>query len=256
MGGGGSYRAEPIQAGPGRERRAEVDGPNIDERPKPKLCREVSLSGIHPRNPDTHFFCFGYLRTFRPIFTGSTTFAKLLSFLFWCLPFPCSTPFTPQASPSMDVGTLTASVASSVFSRVICYPLDTIAVQHTTSTRRPLLSVPISTYYRGLPVSVALVTPAFALYLCTYRQSKSSLQPYLGDSTANYVASGAVAEVVSSLLWTPLVSHVKEKALLSSPDIYRNRQSLTARTCRRSSRRGCRSAKQPRMERCSTMCAR
>lgn len=107
----------------------------------------------------------------------------------------------------MDVGTLTASVASSVFSRVICYPLDTIAVQHTTSTRRPLLSVPISTYYRGLPVSVALVTPAFALYLCTYRQSKVSLQPYLGDSTANYVTSGAIAEVVSSLLWTPLVSH-------------------------------------------------
>ncbi|CAN8105476.1 unnamed protein product [Discula destructiva] len=103
----------------------------------------------------------------------------------------------------MDTGTLTASVASSIVSRVICYPLDTIAIQHTSSTRRPLLSVPLRSYYRGLPVSVAIVTPAFALYLCTYRQAKASLQPYLGDTTVNYAAAGAVAELVSSLLWTP-----------------------------------------------------
>lgn len=103
----------------------------------------------------------------------------------------------------MDTGTLTASVTSSIISRAICYPLDTIAIQHTSSTRRPLLSVPLSTYYRGLPVSVAIVTPAFALYLCTYRQAKASLQPYLGDTTTNYAAAGAIAELVSSLLWTP-----------------------------------------------------
>lgn len=103
----------------------------------------------------------------------------------------------------MDTGTLTASVTSSIVSRAICYPLDTIAIQHTSSTRRPLLSVPLSTYYRGLPVSVAIVTPAFALYLCTYRQAKTSLTPYLGDTTTNYAAAGAIAELVSSLLWTP-----------------------------------------------------
>lgn len=103
----------------------------------------------------------------------------------------------------MDTGTLTASVASSITSRVLCYPLDTIAIQHTSSTRRPLLSVPLHTYYRGLPVSLALTTPAFAVYLCTYQQTKRSLQSTLGDNTLLYTAAGAVAEVVSSLLWTP-----------------------------------------------------
>lgn len=103
----------------------------------------------------------------------------------------------------MDTGTLGASVTSSITSRVICYPLDTIAIQHTSSTRRPLLSVPLHTYYRGLPVSLALTTPAFALYLCTYQQSKLSLQPHLGDTTLTYTTAGAIAEVVSSLLWTP-----------------------------------------------------
>lgn len=104
----------------------------------------------------------------------------------------------------MDIGTLTASVSSSLLSRLICYPLDTIAVQHTSSTRRPLLSVPLSSYYRGLPVSLVITTPAVALYLCTYRQSKETLTPYLGDTTITYVSAGVVAEVVSSLLWTPL----------------------------------------------------
>jgi solute carrier family 25 iron transporter 28/37 len=104
----------------------------------------------------------------------------------------------------MDIGTLSASIASSVVSRIVCYPLDTIAIQHTSSTRRPIFSVPLRSYYRGVGVSVCIVTPAMALYLCTYRQSKESLLPYLGDTTANYVASGTAAELASSLLWTPL----------------------------------------------------
>lgn len=104
----------------------------------------------------------------------------------------------------MDIGTLSASVASSVVSRIICYPLDTIAIQHTSSTRRPLLSVPFRTYYRGLPISVVIVTPAVALYLCTYRQSKESLFPYFGDTTPTYILAGTIAELASSVLWTPL----------------------------------------------------
>lgn len=104
----------------------------------------------------------------------------------------------------MDIGTLSASVASSVISRVICYPLDTIAIQHASSTRRPIFSVPLRSYYRGVGVSVCIVTPAYALYLCTYRQSKESLLPYFGDTTATYVTSGIIAEVASSLLWTPM----------------------------------------------------
>lgn len=103
----------------------------------------------------------------------------------------------------MDTSTLAASVTSSLASRILCYPLDTIAIQHTSSTRRPLLSVPLHTYYRGLPVSLTLTTPAFALYLCTYQQAKLSLQPHLGATTLTYATAGAIAEVLSSLLWTP-----------------------------------------------------
>ncbi len=104
----------------------------------------------------------------------------------------------------MDLGTLGASTGSSIVSRIICYPLDTIAIQHSASTRRPIFSVPFRTYYRGMGVSIAIVTPAVGLYLCTYRQAKESLMPYLGETTWNYIASGTIAELASSFLWTPL----------------------------------------------------
>lgn len=104
----------------------------------------------------------------------------------------------------MDLQTLFASVSANVSARVLCYPLDTIAIQHASSTRRPLLSVPLRSYYRGVNASIAITTPAVALYYCTYRATKEYLMPHLGDSTYNYIAAGTVAELVSSLLWTPL----------------------------------------------------
>ncbi|KAF3916407.1 Mitoferrin-1 [Orbilia brochopaga] len=106
----------------------------------------------------------------------------------------------------MDIQTLLASCYASVISRLVCYPLDTIAIQHASSTRRPLLSVPLRTYYRGLAPSTALVTPAIALYFTTYRQTKALLMdtPYFGDSTPTYLVAGTVAELASSFVWTPL----------------------------------------------------
>jgi solute carrier family 25 iron transporter 28/37 len=104
----------------------------------------------------------------------------------------------------MDLQTLFASVSANVSARVLCYPLDTIAIQHASSTRRPLFSVPLRSYYRGVNASIAITTPAVALYYCTYRATKEYLMPHLGDSTYNYIAAGTVAELVSSLLWTPL----------------------------------------------------
>ena len=104
----------------------------------------------------------------------------------------------------MDFHTLGASVAANVLARVACYPLDTIAIQHASSTRRPIFSVPLRTYYRGVGASIGITTPAVALYYCTYRATKASLMPYLGDSTYNYIAAGISAELASSLLWTPL----------------------------------------------------
>ncbi|KAF2434259.1 mitochondrial carrier [Tothia fuscella] len=104
----------------------------------------------------------------------------------------------------MDLQTLGASVSANVVARVACYPLDTIAIQHASSTRRPIFSVPLKSYYRGVGASIGITTPAVALYFCTYRASKSWLMPSLGDSTYNYIAAGTAAELVSSLLWTPL----------------------------------------------------
>ncbi|KAF3929983.1 Mitoferrin [Arthrobotrys entomopaga] len=104
----------------------------------------------------------------------------------------------------MDLQTLFASCYASVISRLVCYPLDTIAIQHASSTRRPILSVPLQTYYRGIIPSTVLVTPAVALYFTTYRQSKALLIPHFGDGTTTYLLSGTVAELASSFVWTPL----------------------------------------------------
>jgi len=104
----------------------------------------------------------------------------------------------------MDLNTLGASCAASIVSRLICYPLDTIAIQHASSTKRPFFSVPLRSYYRGLGASTVLVTPAISLYFMIYRQSKTLFLPYLGDCTVNYIVSGAIAEVASSFVWTPL----------------------------------------------------
>ncbi|EPS43682.1 hypothetical protein H072_2378 [Dactylellina haptotyla CBS 200.50] len=104
----------------------------------------------------------------------------------------------------MDVQTLLASCYASVVSRLICYPLDTIAIQHASSTRRPVFSVPFRTYYRGLLPSTVLVTPGIALYFTSYRQSKSMLIPHFGDGTITYLLAGTIAELASSFVWTPL----------------------------------------------------
>ncbi|ORY82546.1 hypothetical protein BCR37DRAFT_402643 [Protomyces lactucae-debilis] len=110
----------------------------------------------------------------------------------------------------MDLQTLAASVTASVSSRLVVFPLDTIAIQRQTAMRRPLFPADqtllrsFRNLYRGLSVSLILTTPAVALYLCTYRQLKQMLIPTLGEGNMNYIVSGTGAEIVSSFLWTPL----------------------------------------------------
>ena len=107
----------------------------------------------------------------------------------------------------MDVSTLFASVTSAVTSKMLVYPLDTIAIQKQTNTSRRLFqhswSNSLKGLYRGLGISMLMTTPAVALYLCTYRQAKESFMPMLGESNINYVCSGTCAELVSSWIWTP-----------------------------------------------------
>ncbi|KAH6671841.1 mitochondrial carrier domain-containing protein [Halenospora varia] len=108
----------------------------------------------------------------------------------------------------MDVTSLIenvgASAIGSIISKLTCYPLDTIAVQYQTSTRRPLLSIPLKAYYRGIGVTLLTVTPATALYLTTREAAQIALLPHLGDSALNDATSGILAELAGSVLFTPM----------------------------------------------------
>ncbi|KAF4624898.1 hypothetical protein G7Y89_g13271 [Cudoniella acicularis] len=102
------------------------------------------------------------------------------------------------------IGNVGASAAGSIISKLACYPLDTIAVQYQTSTRRPLLSIPLKAYYRGIGVTLLTVTPATALYLTTREAAHTALLPHLGDSALNDATSGILAELAGSVLFTPM----------------------------------------------------
>lgn len=108
----------------------------------------------------------------------------------------------------MDVNSLLANVGASatgsIISKLTCYPLDTIAVQFQTSTRRPLLSIPLKAYYRGISVTLLTVTPATALYLTTREAAQNALLPHLGDGSLNDALSGCLAELAGSVLFTPM----------------------------------------------------
>ncbi|KAK9364790.1 mitochondrial carrier domain-containing protein [Lipomyces kononenkoae] len=103
----------------------------------------------------------------------------------------------------MDLATIAAAVAGAVGSRVAFHPLDTIRTLQQTSVVTGY-RLPFAQYWRGLPAAVGLTTPAFTIYLVSYREAKKDLEPYLGADTANYVVSGAIAEFTSSILWTPM----------------------------------------------------
>lgn len=103
----------------------------------------------------------------------------------------------------MDLHTLGASVASSVCSRIVTYPLDTIAVRRQTGRVAARIGSPRE-LYRGLGASIVLTTPAVSLYLCVYRATKQQLEPRWGECTSTYVVSGTAAELASSGLFTPM----------------------------------------------------
>jgi solute carrier family 25 iron transporter 28/37 len=86
----------------------------------------------------------------------------------------------------------------------VFYPLDTIRTLQQTSTNFSYV-LPLPRYFQGLGASVALSTPAFAVYMVSYRQCKQLLTPYLGETALmNYIASGSVSQILSSFIWTPM----------------------------------------------------
>lgn len=105
---------------------------------------------------------------------------------------------------SSDVyGPLLTSLGA-VGSKLALYPIDTLRTLQQTSTSFSYI-LPIQRYYRGVWPATALTTPAFTIYMVSYRQCKQELTPYLGESAfSNYVISGAMAEITSSFIWTPM----------------------------------------------------
>ncbi|EEB09525.1 iron ion transporter [Schizosaccharomyces japonicus yFS275] len=104
----------------------------------------------------------------------------------------------------MDSGTLTAASAGAIISRLICHPIDTITVHKQTIGHFSFKTMPLKAYYKGLPASLALVTPATCIYLSTYCYTKEKLLKKKIHGTLLYSLCGISAEVISSVMWTPL----------------------------------------------------
>lgn len=96
--------------------------------------------------------------------------------------------------------------------------VDTIrTLQQTTPNFK--YNLPLSRYWSGLTASVVLTVPAFTTYMVAYRQTKRELSPILGpDALSNYIISGAVAELASSFIWTPM-EVVKGRVQLANGNI-------------------------------------
>lgn len=104
----------------------------------------------------------------------------------------------------MTLDTVAASILGAVGSKLVFYPLDTIRTLQQTSTNFSYV-LPLSHYFRGIGVSIGMSAPAFTVYMVSYRETKQALSPYLGETAlSNYVVSGAVSQLSSSFLWTPM----------------------------------------------------
>ncbi|KAK7206874.1 mitochondrial carrier domain-containing protein [Myxozyma melibiosi] len=116
-----------------------------------------------------------------------------------------------------DIGTAAAAVAGAVGSSVVFHPLDTILTLQQTSVSNKYI-IPFPQYWRGVTVSALLTTPAFTVYLLSYRQAKKELSSQYGsDSAITYGLSGIFAELTSSVLWTPMEVIKGRMQLISSP---------------------------------------
>lgn len=129
----------------------------------------------------------------------------------------------------MDVETVGASVVASVASKVVFHPIDTIRTIKQASVVRG--RVPLRMYWNGLLPSTMFAVPGFTAYLVAYRQTKSWLSSTLGaTSITNYVISGAMAELASSFIWTPMevlkgrmqISSTRQRMRTIMKDIYLN----------------------------------
>ncbi|CAG8525285.1 397_t:CDS:2 [Diversispora eburnea] len=128
-----------------------------------------------------------------------------------------------------------SSIAATV-ARLCTHPLDTIRVRLQTasisfpissSSTFPISSVlpksiisiknspiiqlirttPFKSYYSGISIATILGIPALSSYLFIYDNSKYFISEKFGihdDKMINHMISGALAEIVSGVFWTPM----------------------------------------------------
>ncbi|KAK9361365.1 mitochondrial carrier domain-containing protein [Lipomyces starkeyi] len=124
----------------------------------------------------------------------------------------------------MDFATVAAAVAGSVGSAVVFHPFDTLLTLRQTSVSASCI-LPFQQYWRGVTISALMSTPAFTLYLVSYRHAKKEFAPYFGaDSGLNYIASGVAAEITSSVLFTPMENIKGRLQLKNGPGIESTRE--------------------------------
>lgn len=119
--------------------------------------------------------------------------------------------------------------AGAVASRLLCHPIDTITVHKQTIGKFSFKTMPLKAYYRGLPISLTLITPATCLYLSTYVEAKRRFKPSVGEGAILYSICGMTAEVVSSFVWTPL-EVIKARTQISQKGSVINTISTLARS--------------------------
>ncbi|KAI9280778.1 mitochondrial carrier domain-containing protein [Sporodiniella umbellata] len=114
---------------------------------------------------------------------------------------------------TVDLYYLFSSSTAGLVARTITHPMDTIKTRlqiiNTTSKTFSIrnLVFPLSTLYRGLPVTLAFSVPALSVYLSCYESSKQTLEHYYHvsrDSAISHLISGCVAEVSAGALFTPM----------------------------------------------------
>lgn len=103
----------------------------------------------------------------------------------------------------MERDTFSATVVSGIATNVLFHPLDTVRIIHQTASVHAPSQYwlwPPSRYWQGLVPAITFSVPAFVTEVCVYREAKH----YWGESLPSYLAAGAVAQISSSVFWTPM----------------------------------------------------
>ncbi|ORE01404.1 mitochondrial carrier [Rhizopus microsporus var. microsporus] len=114
---------------------------------------------------------------------------------------------------TLDGYYLFSSSAAALVARIVTHPVDTIKTRLqiiNTTTKMPSIfnvAFPLTTLYRGLPVSMLFSVPALSVYLSCYEWSKQTLNTTYKlsrDTVMSHLLSACAAEVVAGALFTPM----------------------------------------------------